>query len=77
MVVPGKFYVHTPSDELYQVTRFVEESAVVIKSSRHYPQATDKPAFDIARRQALKMIMDPANVTAPKKGGSRAKSSIL
>ncbi len=43
--------------------------AVVIKSSRQYPQPTDKPAFDIARRQALKMIMDKSNVTAPKKGG--------
>jgi aldehyde:ferredoxin oxidoreductase len=43
--------------------------AVVIKASRHYPQPTDKPAFDTARRQALKMIMDTANVTSPKKGG--------
>jgi aldehyde:ferredoxin oxidoreductase len=43
--------------------------AVVVKSSRHYPQPSDKPAFDLARRQALKMIMDTANVTSPKKGG--------
>jgi len=43
--------------------------AVVIRASRHYPQAADKAAFDAARRQSLKMIMDKGNVTAPRSGG--------
>ena len=33
MVVPRKFYIHTTSKELDQVTVFVEESMVIIKPS--------------------------------------------
>ena len=43
--------------------------AVVIKATRKTPQPNDPAAFAVARKQALARIMDPANVTSPRKGG--------
>jgi aldehyde:ferredoxin oxidoreductase len=43
--------------------------AVVIKSGRKMPQPVDLEGFRAVHKRALAMIMDPANVTSPKKGG--------
>jgi aldehyde:ferredoxin oxidoreductase len=43
--------------------------AVVIKSARHEPEPVDLEAFRAAHKRALATIMDPANVTSPRKGG--------
>ncbi|MGE3269796.1 MAG: aldehyde ferredoxin oxidoreductase family protein [Chloroflexota bacterium] len=43
--------------------------AIVVKSARSTPKASDGEAWPAARRQALATIMDEKNVTAPRKGG--------
>ncbi|HET7737090.1 MAG TPA: aldehyde ferredoxin oxidoreductase family protein [Tepidiformaceae bacterium] len=43
--------------------------AVVIKAERAIPRAADRDAWRTAHSKALKMIMDEANITSPKKGG--------
>jgi len=43
--------------------------AIVIKAKKVFPEPADAEAFKPARQRALKGIMDPKNITAPRKGG--------
>ncbi len=43
--------------------------AIVIKAEKKMPKAVDRELWKTAHQQALAKIMDPANVTSPRKGG--------
>ncbi|MHC4955390.1 MAG: aldehyde ferredoxin oxidoreductase family protein [Planctomycetota bacterium] len=43
--------------------------AVVIKAKKVFPEPVDPDTFKPARQRGLKTIMDPKNITAPRKGG--------
>jgi len=43
--------------------------AIVIKAKKVFPEPADPDVFKPARQRALKTIMDPKNITAPRKGG--------
>ena len=43
--------------------------AVVVKAKKVFPEPANADEFKPARQRALKTIMDPKNITAPRKGG--------